>query len=109
MRSFSGVQLNFWVSVSESVVGDGRGRWESGTYGWGVAGFGAGAGFLLGRHGDVLLVVVVVVVVVDVVLFECGVMLCGCVVIVGEEVTEVGDERQIRETAGRILPKGRRV
>ena len=83
----------------------------SGTYGWGVAGFGAGAGLLLGRHCDALLAVVVVVVVLFV--FECGlcsvVVLCGCVVIVGEEVTEVGDERQIRETAGRILPKGRRV
>ena len=83
----------------------GVGEWARGTYGWGAAG--VGAGLLLGRHGDVLLVVVVLVVVLFV--FECGLVLCGCVVIVGEEVTEVGDERQIRETAGRILPKGRRV
>lgn len=36
-------------------------------------------------------------------------MLCGCDVIVGEEVTKVGDDRQIRETVGKILLKGRHI
>ena len=99
MRSFSGVQLNFSRSCqSRAMLGVG-----GGTYGWGVAGF--AAGLLLGRHGGLVLGVVVVVVVE----FECGFVLCGCVVIVGEEGTKVGDDRQIREKVGKILLEGRRI
>ena len=89
--------------LAELLVACYAGRGGGGTYGWGVAGF--AAGLLLVRHGGLVLGVVVVVVVE----FECGFVLCGCVVIVGEEGTKVGDDRQIREKVGKILLEGRRI